>query len=215
MEKNELYLKSRTFGEAIDKDGKVIKEFNKQTSNIFNVEEIENNKVGIDAMMMTHAILKSDFKFFLKSQMGKDFPYTTGICKKETIGNLVKLLKISYKKAKNKFSVFEKEINLKYLPYKPEYYDEANKFFNEVKKSMRIKNLRTFRKDCVNIIILKDNNISEFFSNDEELEKACKKFNKKINFVKIADSSEKVIKNWRQQTYFKKRYQKKGRRAKR
>ena len=83
------------------------------------------NKIAIDANMRTHAILDVDFRKLLFENKGEDFPYTTCSCKHETIGNLKEELKISWTEARNKFECFEKEIGLKYLQYKQEYYDKG------------------------------------------------------------------------------------------
>lgn len=158
-------------------------------------EEV-SERICIDTQMITHAILNEYFKNLLIENIGIDFPYTTELCKKETIGNLKFKLNISWGEAKNRFSLFEKEIGLKYLEFKPEYYHEGNKMYDKIiSLDMRVKNKITFLKDCANICVIMKNKINVFFCNDEELEKACKKLNYNLEFIRIPVDSQKIIKD--------------------
>ncbi|MDO8517434.1 MAG: hypothetical protein Q7S33_04910 [Nanoarchaeota archaeon] len=115
--------------------------------------------------------------------------------------------------ATEKFEELKKDISLNILEFKEEDYIAGRNFFNEVLSSgMKIKKINTFLIDCVNICILLRNKIQVFFSNDEDLKKVCKRFNKNIEVISIAESNEKVIKNFFRQ---KQKYWKKGQKSKR
>ncbi len=201
-------------GKRFDKDGNLLTEYNKKSSGVIDLEQIEQNKICIDAQMMTSAMLNFDFKRTLIQEIGEDFPYTTEVCRGETIGNIKGIKKISWQDAESEFESLKQEISLKFLDFKEqEDWQEGLKLFNKVISSgMKIKDERTFKKDCVNISIITRNKISIFFCNDEELEKACEKFKIKIKFVRIATSNTKIIKdfwkNWKK-NYSKLKYQKK------
>lgn len=203
-------------GEKFDKEGNLLTEYNKKTEGIIDINKIsEKNKVCIDANMMTSAILNLDFKRVLIQNIGKDFPYTTEICRKETIGNIQKDLRINWKEAEEKFEEFGKDISLNFLDFKEEYIEEGYEFFEKVISSgMKIKNLRTFKKDCINVITILRNNVNVFFCNDEELANVCKRFKIKIEFIPISLSDRKIIKEfWKQ--YPKLKYRKRHQKAKR
>lgn len=159
-------------------------------------KEETSEKICIDTQMITHSILKEDFKSFLLENIGEDFPYTTLLSKNEVIGNLKYKLYISWGEAKKKFDIFEKEIRLKYLEFKQEYFEEGIKIFNRIiSLGFKVKNKNTFMKDCVNISVIIKNKIKIFFCNDEELERYCKRLNYDLEFIRIPIDSNKIIKD--------------------
>lgn len=206
---NEISFEGITSGKKFDKDGNLIKEYNKKIGEVVNIESFKEGKICIDSNMMTLAILKLEFKKLLIENKGDDTPFTTESFKKESISNLSKIKRIPKEEAKKEFEIFEKEIGLRRIEFKEEYYTEGSKLFSDVLKSgIRIKKKSTFLSDCVNLVTIKHNNVSTLFSNDEDLEKVCKNFIKSIKIVKIPLDSTKIIKD-----YFK--FQKKGQKVKR
>lgn len=185
-------------GKKFDKEGNLLTEYNKKIEGVIDINKIlEKNKICIDANMMTSAILKPDFKKLLIENKGNDMPFTTEELKKESIGNLRKIKSVSVEEAEREFGIFEKEIGLKYIEFKEEYYNEGMNLFSEVMKSgIKIKKILTFLMDCVNLITIKNNGISVLFSNDEDLKKVCKNFVKSIQVVKIQADSDKIIKDF-------------------
>ncbi|MAG01870.1 hypothetical protein CMI42_00895 [Candidatus Pacearchaeota archaeon] len=160
-------------------------------------------EICLDSMIITSAILDEDFKRLLIQNIRKDISYTTQVCRKECVGNLIEKLKIKREVAESKFKEFENEISLRYLEFKEEYYSEGTKLFSDILLlGLKIKKKSTLLKDCLNIITLLKNDIKIFFSNDEDLEKACKRLNIDIEFIRIADSSEKVVKDFFRQFKF-------------
>jgi len=210
-----IIFEKKILSQKLDKNGNVLEEYNKETSEAVDIQDIDKHKVCVDANMMTQAILNSDFKTILIQNVGSDFPYTTGACRGETIGNIKYELKISWDEAKRKFEDFKNKISLKFLNFKEGYYDEGQKLFDKVTSSgFKIQNKKTFLKDCVNIITILKNEVSIFFCNDEELEKACKKFGIKIKFIRISPSGTKLIKDFWRLNYPKWKHQKRYRKAK-
>ncbi len=194
---NEISFEGIVSGKKFDKDGNLIKEYTKKTGEVVNIESFEEGKICIDSNMMTLAILKPDFKKLLIENKGNDMPFTTEEFKKESIGNLRKIKSVSVEEAEREFGIFEKEIGLKYLEFKDEYYNGGMNLFSEVMKSgIKIRKILTFLMDCINLITIKNNGISVLFSNDEDLKKVCKNFVKSIQVVKIQADSDKVIKDF-------------------
>ena len=118
-------------------------------------------------------------------------------------------MNLSWSEAINKFEELENELTLRFLDYEDRDYTQGWEFYdNVIKSSLKIKNKKTFLADCVNIAILERNKVKTFFCNDEDLAKACKFFKKNIEFIRIADSPEKLRKDFFNQ-YHKEHRQKK------
>ncbi|MDO8517433.1 MAG: hypothetical protein Q7S33_04905 [Nanoarchaeota archaeon] len=84
----EILFKETKSGTKLNDKGELISQYQRKVENLVDIKDVENNKIGIDANIMTSAILNKDFKEIIIQNMGKDFPYTTESCKKETIGNV-------------------------------------------------------------------------------------------------------------------------------
>lgn len=209
VDEGKLKFEATTSVKKLDINGKIVKEYNKKSEGTLNINEFNDTKICIDANMMILAILKPDFKKLLIENKGDDMPFTTESFKKEAVRNIYKIKKISEEEAGREFGDFEKEIGLKYLEFKDNYTDEGMDLFSKVMKfGIKIKKLSTFLTDCVNLVTIKNNNVSVLFTNDEDLAKVCRNFLKNIKIIKIQADSNKVIKD-----HFK--FYKKGRKSKR
>tara|TARA_Y100000310_G_scaffold167136_1_gene166890 strand:- start:1787 stop:2455 length:669 start_codon:yes stop_codon:yes gene_type:complete len=213
MSEDKLNFIKTTTTKKIDSKGNVVAEGSKTIEGSIDLKNIKDSKIGIDSNMLTSAILSPDFKKILIENMGEDSPHTTHKCRMETIGNIKYKLKITYPQAKIKFDILQKEIKLRFLNLENNDFTNGKNLFNKIKSSgIKIKKIKTFLADCVNVTILLRNGITTFFCNDEDLAKGCKNQKISMEFISLATSNEKIIKNfYKEQTKFRRR--KKGQKA--
>ncbi len=177
--------------------------------------EKENNfeKICIDTQILTLSILNDNFKNILKDNIMGDYPFTTILCKNESIGNLMHILNINWKEASKKFESLKTELKLDIIDYRQEHLQKGKELYEKVLNSnLFIKNKKTLLVDCVNLFVILENKIKIYFSNDEDLSKICRTFHINLDFVRISDSTNKTIKDAFDKPKF--QYLKKGQKAK-
>ena len=206
MENNLIKYENITYGRKFNDMGQVIKEYHKISNDSQNIKEIIECKIGIDANILIQAIINKTFRQLLKDNIGKDFPYTNNKFKNETINVLCYKYKYEQNKSIEEFRKLELELKIGLLNVEVEDITKGLQLRDNILKSgIKIRKKANFLIDCIGVMNFVRNGITDFFCNDEDLIKGCKNQKIQLNFISLAPSNEKIIKEFFRSYRFKKK----------